>query len=266
MKKIFLLLAVTISFWACQKEQGTVIRMETSCGDIRFRLYEDTPLHRDNMIKMVKEGFYDGILFHRVIQGFMIQTGDNLSKGAGPGIRLGHGGAEHKVKAEILPHYFHKKGVIAAAREGNQTNPERNSSGSHFYIAQGRVYTEEQLDQVVENINKGRFAAFYNTLKEERKEEILGYQEAKDEKNLERINQELIAGANELMKQNKLVLTEEQKKAYTSEGGIPHLDGEYTVFGEVIEGLEVVEKIAARGTDMYDRPQQDVVIKKMVVE
>ena len=266
MKKIFLLLAVSLSFWACQQEKGTVIRMETSCGDIRFRLYEETPLHRDNMIKLVKEGFYEGILFHRVIRGFMVQTGDPTSKGAGPGIRLGHGSADHKIKAEILPQYFHKKGVIAAAREGDAVNPERNSSGSHFYIAQGQVYTKEMLNKLVENINNNRFKALYNQFKEKRKAEILGYQEAKDEASLERINQELIAEANEMMKQRKLELTEEQIEAYTSEGGIPHLDGEYTVFGEVIEGLEVVDKIAAKSTDMYDRPQQDVVIKKMVIE
>ena len=159
-----------------------------------------------------------------------------------------------------------EKGVIAAAREGDAVNPERNSSGSHFYIAQGKVYTKGMLNQLVENINKKRFAALYNQLKENRKAEILGYQEAKDEASLERINQELMAEAHEMMKQRKLELTEEQIEAYTSEGGIPHLDGEYTVFGEIIDGMEVVDKIAAKSTDMYDRPQQDVVIKKMVIE
>lgn len=264
MKKLFLMLGFCLLLWCCQNEQGTVIRMETSLGNIRFRLYDDTPLHRENMLKLVREGFYEGILFHRVIQNFMIQTGDPTSKGATPGVDLGEGDVGYTIKAELLPHYFHRKGVVAAAREGNHVNPERNSSGSHFYIVQGKSYTSEALDRYVEKVNNHRYADLLQQLEAKRAVEIL--QIGNDKEKLKRIRQELADEAKTLFEKRKLILTDEQKNAYTTLGGTPHLDGEYTVFGEVIEGLEVVEKIAATPTNAQDRPKQDVVILKMVIE
>lgn len=240
--------------------------METSLGNIRFRLYKETLGHRENMIKLVREGYYNGMLFHRVIQDFMIQTGDPLSKTARPGMLLGAGDAGYTIKAEILPRYFHKRGVIAAARESDNINPERYSSGSHFYIVQGKIFSPDSLDMAIEKINDKRYTAFFNHLKARREAEIIKYQLAEDYDNLMRVNQELSEETRAGFDQKKLILSEEQKKAYTTVGGTPHLDGEYTVFGEVIEGMEVVDKIASVTTDSNCRPETDVVIFKMIIE
>lgn len=240
--------------------------METSLGNIRFRLYKETSGHRENMIKLVREGYYNGMLFHRVIQNFMIQTGDPLSKTARPGMVLGAGDAGYTVEAEILPQYFHKRGVIAAAREGDNINPGRHSSGSHFYIVQGKVFPPDSLDIAVEKINDNRYTAYFDRLKAGREAEIMKYQLAEDYDNLMRVNRELSEETRAGFGRKKLVLSEEQKKAYTTVGGTPHLDGEYTVFGEVIEGMEVVDRIAAVNTDSNCRPETDVVILKMTIE
>lgn len=266
MNRAILILCMGLILGACKRQEGTVIRMETSLGNIRMKLYDETVLHRDNLIKLVQEGYYDGILFHRVIQDFMIQAGDPESRGARPGALLGDKDAGYTIKAEILPQYFHKRGVLAAAREGDNINPERNSSGSHFYIVQGKVYTPEGLDEAVEGINNKRFTALFNRLKSGREGEITRYQLANDYENLMRINRELSDTTRTLFENVKLKLSEEQQKAYTTVGGTPHLDGEYTVYGEVIEGMEVVDKIASRKTDDHCRPEDDVVIRKMVVE
>lgn len=222
MKKLLYLFIFSLALASCHQKQGTIIRMETSLGDIRLRLYDETVLHRENMLKLVREGFYNGVLFHRVIQDFMIQAGDPNSRLAGEGTLLGDGDTGYTLKAEILPGYFHKRGALAAAREGDDVNPEKNSSGSQFYIVEGKVFSPEELTALVDRINRNR--------------------------------------------QTKLVLSPEQMEAYTTIGGSPHLDGEYTVFGEVIEGLDVVKKISEQPTDANDRPLTDVVIQRMEVE
>ena len=219
MKKLLYLFIFSLALASCHQKQGTIIRMETSLGDIRLRLYDETVLHRENMLKLVREGFYNGVLFHRVIQDFMIQAGDPM---AGKGTLLGDGDTGYTLKAEILPGYFHKRGALAAAREGDDVNPEKNSSGSQFYIVEGKVFSPEELTALVDRINRNR--------------------------------------------QTKLVLSPEQVEAYTTIGGSPHLDGEYTVFGEVIEGMEVVKQISEQPTDENDRPLTDVVIQRMEVE
>lgn len=266
MKKIFWLLLVSICVFSCKEKQGTVIRMETSMGNIRFRLYDDTPLHHENMIRLVREGYYDGMLFHRVIQHFMIQAGDPDSKTARPGMLLGEGDIGYTIKAEILPRHFHKRGGVAAARESDNVNPERNSSGSHFYIVQGNKFTPDSLEKVVERINTRRQTALFNRLKAKREAEILKYQMADDYDNLMRINQELSEACRTALEEVKLKLSEDQVKAYTTVGGTPHLDGEYTVFGEVLEGMDVVDRIAAVKTDGHARPETDVVIVRMYIE
>lgn len=266
MRRIILTLSVVLLGLACQRKTETIVRMDTSLGTIRLKLYEETPKHRDNMEKLVKEGYYDGMLFHRVIKDFMIQTGDPGSKGARPGMLLGDKDAGYTLEAEILPGYFHKKGTLAAAREGDNINPERRSSGSHFYIVQGKKFTPEELEQAVEKINARRYTALFERLKTERQGEISRYQLQKDYDNLMRINEELSETTRKKFEEVKLKLSEEQKKAYTTIGGTPHLDGEYTVFGEVIEGMEVVEQMARAETDDNCRPLTDVVIRKMELE
>lgn len=243
--------------------------METSLGDIRLRLYDETVLHRENMLKLVREGYYNGLLFHRVIQDFMIQAGDPGSRGAKRGVSLGEGDAGYTLKAEILPQYFHKRGVLAAAREGDAVNPERNSSGSHFYIVKGKVFTPESLAQTAERVNERRYAALEERLRAARAEEIARCRLASDSMALERlgaIEREVEEAARQQFARRKLVLSPEQEEAYTTVGGTPHLDGEYTVFGEVLEGMEVVDRISAVAVDEHARPLEDVVIRKVVLE
>lgn len=222
MKRMVLPL-IALFVWASATAQAdTVIKkrdrkkdvlLETSKGNIRIRLSNETPLHRDNFLKLVKMHYYDGILFHRVIQNFMIQSGDPDSRTAKAGQPLGNGGPSYTVPAEFRPHLFHKKGVIAAARDNN---PEKSSSASQFYLTQGKVFTEAGLDSLENNRLKRKIPV-------------------------------------------------DQRKVYTTLGGVPHLDQNYTVFGEVVKGIEVVDLIAAvptsKGADK-DRPLEDVKIIK----
>jgi peptidyl-prolyl cis-trans isomerase B (cyclophilin B) len=197
-----------------KKDRRKDVLLQTNFGDIVLRLYDSTPLHRDNFLKLVKTHYYDSILFHRVIQNFMIQAGDPNSKGAKPGEPLGDGGPGYRIKAEFRTTLFHKKGVIAAARDNN---PEKASSGSQFYIVQGKIFTDMGLDSIETYRLNGR----------------------------------------------KIPL--EHREVYKTIGGTPHLDQNYTVFGEVINGLDVVDKIASvqtsKGQDR-DRPLEDVKIIK----
>jgi peptidyl-prolyl cis-trans isomerase B (cyclophilin B) len=196
-----------------KKDRKKDVLLQTGMGDIVIRLSDSTPLHRDNFLKLVKVGFYDSILFHRVINHFMIQAGDPESKNAKAGVLLGNGGPGYTVPAEFRPTLFHKKGIIAAARMGDNVNPQKASSGSQFYLAQGKVFTDDELD----NLEKTRLGG--------------------------------------------IKIPTDQREVYKTVGGIPHLDRNYTVFGEVINGIETIDKIAAvetsKGMDR-DRPLSDV--------
>lgn len=238
MKKLLLLLAVTTMFTACKTpkklgDKNRVVLIETQYGDMKIKLYDETPKHRDNFVKLASEGFFDSTLFHRVIQDFMIQGGDPNSKNASASKMLGEGGPGYQIDAEFNTNLIHKKGVIAAAREGDDNNPERKSAGSQFYIAQGHVYTAEELESAIDKINAKRQARSKNNI---------------------------------LSEKEKLVLSEAQKEIYTTIGGIPHLDGQYTVFGEVIEGLNVIDSIAKVKTNLFDRPLEDIKIKVKIIE
>lgn len=170
---------------------------------------------------------------------------------------------DYRIEAEFVPEYFHKKGVLAAAREGDDTNPERKSSGAQFYIVQGKVYSPEQLEATVKSINERRKMALYGRLKNQYKDEFTRLQEANDLEALDELSEKLTRECDSLFVNEEFVLTEAQKQAYTTVGGTPHLDGQYTVFGEVIEGLDVLDKIAAVKTNSFDRPVKDVVIEKI---
>ena len=226
MRKIFLLISFFI--WALpgmaqkdstvkKKDRKRDVLLQTNMGDIIIRLSDSTPLHRDNFLKLVKVGFYDSVLFHRVIKNFMIQGGDPDSKTAAPGIPLGNGGPSYTIPAEFRATLFHKKGVIAAARQGDNVNPQKASSGSQFYIVQGKTFTDSALDVL------------------------------------------------ETTRMNGKKIPSNKREVYKTIGGTPHLDDNYTVFGEVIKGLEVVDKIAAVPTSTgadRDRPLEDVRIIK----
>ncbi len=217
MKRLLLLNVLTVLITAAcvaqnsEKNLNQHIIIETSLGEIEILLYDDTPMHRDNMIKLIGEDYFKDQIFHRVIKNFMIQGGDPYSVKADKGKRLGTGGPGYRIPAEFRDNYFHKKGALAAARMGDATNPKKESSGSQFYIVQGQLFTLEQLTMMQSGADHAPF-------------------------------------------------TPEQIEAYTTVGGTPHLDGSYTVFGEVVRGLEVVDAIEAVATDNYDRPIEDIVI------
>jgi peptidylprolyl isomerase/peptidyl-prolyl cis-trans isomerase B (cyclophilin B) len=245
----------------------TKVELQTSLGNIVVELYNETPQHRDNFIKLVNEGYYDGVLFHRVIKDFMIQTGDGNSKTAGPDTSLGDGDPGYTIEAEfVYPKYFHKRGALAAARTPDQMNPERRSSGSQFYIVTGKIFSSEVLKQMIQNKAKRVKEETVVRLVTENSAKIKQLQENQDNASLMALQNEIIqqaqAKADSLTK-----LTDEQMDAYTSIGGTPHLDGQYTVFGEVIEGMDVVDKIQNVTTGRMDRPTVDVkIIKAKIVK
>ncbi len=240
------------------------VKIQTMLGDIIVRLYDETPLHRDNFIKLAKEGYYDGTLFHRVIKDFMVQGGDPDSKGAPAGKMLGMGGPDYTIEAEIKDNLFHKRGALAAARQGDQVNPERRSSGSQFYIAWGQVYNEGQLRQFSKQLRMQRVQAAFNDLAAEHRSEIIQMRKDRDRAGLQELQDRLIAEAEKRV--GNAGLTDEQIQVYTTIGGVPHLDGQYTVFGEVEEGLDVVEMIQGTATGRGDRPLDDIEMRVTVIE
>ncbi len=241
--------------------------LETSMGTMKLKLYEETPLHKANFLKLVNEQFFDSLLFHRVIQNFMIQGGDPVSKRAKAIDTLGDGEIGYTIPAEFHPKLIHKKGVLAAAREGDDINPKFESSACQFYLVQGKVKTPEDLKKAEDRINKASFnnAARKIMKSEEGKQLKVRYDKFKQENKIDSADlvnktiEELIKV--ETAKKPAYSFSDFQKAAYTSVGGTPHLDGTYTVFGEVIEGLEVIDKIAAVKTNAKDRPEKDVRMK-----
>ena len=220
MKKLFaiglLLIGLLSSLHLQAQEVETLVQIDTDMGKIKVKLFNDTPQHRDNFIKNVKEKRYDGLLFHRVIKQFMVQGGDINSKDAPIEQHLGDGDPGYTIPAEIVyPKYFHKRGMLCAARTSDDENPERASSGTQFYIVTGKFYTEMELDKMEEKDNK--------------------------------------------------TFTPEQREVYMLEGGAPHLDGTYTIFGEVIKGMKVVDKIQFVETNEDDRPLKNIKIKTMTI-
>ncbi len=213
--------ALSVCMASAQTTTAEVL-LETTAGNIRIALYDETPLHRDNFLKLTKEHEYDSLLFHRVIKDFMIQGGDIKSRHAQPGQRLGSGSYDYTVEAEFrLPGIFHRRGAVAMAREGDRTNPERRSSSTQFYIVWGRKYSDAQLDRIQERLDATT--------------------------------------------QGAVKLTPEMREMYKTVGGTPHLDGQYSVFGEVVEGMDVLERIQQAPTDPNDRPLEDIRILKATV-
>ena len=246
----------------------TKVELETSLGKIVVELYNETPQHRDNFIKLVKEGYYDGVLFHRVIKDFMIQTGDGNSKTAGPDTSLGDGDPGYTIPAEfVYPKYFHKRGALAAARTGDQVNPERRSSGSQFYIVTGKIYCSDELQMMTKRLSDVQKQDIFRRLITENTDKINELQKAQDTAGIQALQNELIQKTEAEAAQNPFTLTDEQLNAYTSIGGTPHLDGQYTVFGEVVEGMDVVDKIQNTTTGRMDRPTVDIrIIKARIVK
>ena len=245
---------------------ATVV-LTTTLGDITIRLYGDTPKHRDNFLKLVREGYYDGVLFHRVIDKFMIQTGDPDSKNAPAGKMLGMGDPGYTIDAEIMyPKHFHRRGALAAARTGDEVNPERKSSGSQFYIVTGQVYNDSTIVQMEKRMQQSQQQEVFNRLAKEHRDTIFAMRKNRDRAGLEKLQNELIEQTMKEVAANPAKITAEAREAYTSVGGTPHLDGAYTVFGEVVDGMEVVAKIENAETDRNDRPVTDIKIIKAVIK
>lgn len=269
----FLLMAATINSCGTGSSQNakaqdeTKVLIKTNLGDITIKLYNETPQHRDNFIKLVQEHYYDSVLFHRVIRDFMVQAGDPDSKNAEKYAQLGTGGPGYTIPAEfVYPQYFHKRGALSAARQGDQVNPERNSSGSQFYIVTGKKYSKFQLQDLEEQLDKQQGQTIFNLLCGQNIDKIREIQASGDQDSLMRLQDELVAKTEQMLKeQGPFKFTKEQVEAYTSQGGTPFLDNQYTVFGEVIDGMKVVEKIESAGTDTYDRPRKDINIITMEI-
>jgi peptidylprolyl isomerase len=256
--------------------KGVKVKMKTNFGDVILLLYNDTPIHRDNFVKLVGSKFYDELLFHRIIKDFMIQGGDPDSKGAPAGKQLGNGGPGYTLKAEIMPTKFiHKKGALSAARLGDQMNPAKESSGSQFYIVTGKITPRASLEQQLVQVNaQGENACIDGFLKSPEgapyMAKIQEFQKMYQQDNSKMT--EAQNGINALVNEFKpkalngyvpFKYSEEQIKIYETIGGTPFLDGGYTVFGEVLEGLDIVEKMGAVPTNPGDRPKEDVKIITM---
>ena len=246
----------------------TLVRLETTMGNITVKLYNETPKHRDNFIKLEKEGTYDSTLFHRVIKNFMIQAGDPQSKTATDTTTLGNGDVGYTLPAEFNPKFFHKKGALAAARLGDEVNPNKESSGCQFYIVTGRKFSEAQMISMENQLNDARLETVFNELARKHMKEIYKMRKAGDNDGLLELQDSLEAQARGIVaKEPALKFSREQIAAYTTVGGAPHLDGAYTVFGEVTEGMDVIDKIQAVKTNRADRPETDVrILKATVIE
>lgn len=224
MRKTIVLLVMLVLTTCCALAQTstTEVLFETTAGNIRIALFDDTPQHRDNFLNNVKEHVYDSLLFHRVIKNFMVQCGDLNSKHAKPGQQLGYGDYNYTVEAEFrLPKLYHRRGMVAMAREGDRVNPERRSSACQFYIVWGQVCSDARLEKVQERLDAAT--------------------------------------------QGQVKLTPEMIEVYKTIGGTPHLDGQYTVFGEVVEGLDVVDRIQQQAVDENDRPLEDIRVLRATV-
>lgn len=258
-------MAITTARAAGDVPAGPVVDIKTTMGDIKVKLYDDTPIHRDNFLKLVKEGFYNGVLFHRVIKDFMVQTGDPTSVNADSTAMLGAGDPSYTLEAEILyPKHYHKYGALAAARTGDNVNPERRSSGSQFYIVTGRKFDEHHLKGMAYQQVMEKRQQYFIDLCRKKEAKIEELRKAGDETALEALRQEMINETEEAVKSEPL--PENIAEDYRTIGGTPHLDGQYTVFGEVIEGMDTVEKIQNAETGQADRPKQDIRILSMKVE
>lgn len=278
MKKILTLLAFLSSFSIFAQNTPMVslkaFQGDSLLGEMKIKLYDETPLHRDNFLKLVKSGFYNGTLFHRVISGFMIQAGDPNSKSAAPGQQLGAGDVGYTIPAEIKPNLFHKKGALAGARQGDEVNPQKASSGCQFYIVTGNVTSENQLKSIEAQKGQGNPQQIFNQIiyRPENKAILdsliqlqkIGNMNAFDKligEKIEPLIQIELAKAGGSFK-----FSAEAISAYTTIGGAPFLDNEYTVFGEVVEGLDLSDKIQNVAKDQNDRPNVNIRIEMKIIE
>ncbi|MFV0521123.1 MAG: peptidylprolyl isomerase [Mangrovibacterium sp.] len=274
------LMLLFCSFPTQAQEKTHIVEIQTNMGNMRFKLYNDTPKHRDEFLKLAKEGYYNGTLFYRVINDFLIQGGSKSSRNAPPGKRIGYGDPDYTVDDEIRTNHFHKKGALCAPRQDDEVNPFKQSDISQFYIIEGSVHSEGQLDTLELAVNipiKKKITAEIYTpeikvrLKQLKKEATetadkeVAKAKAQEFNRMVRNVKSDIQSKMEL-NPNTLYFTDEQRKAYTSVGGYPELDGKYTVFGECISGFNVIDKISRLKTDANQRPATDVKIQVHIIQ
>lgn len=260
-------------FWLCiiiiiistgkmnAKEKETHIVIETSFGDIEVKLYNETPQHRDNIIRLIEEDAYDNQIFHRVIKDFMIQGGDVKTQLSSINKKEEALAYEYTVPAEVVyPAFFHKRGAFAAARLGDNVNPDKASSSSQFYIVTGALFSDQDLDLMEKNRYERLKQSIFNTLNSNSKEQIKELYRSGDRGKLTELRDSLVTESLELASQRKseILFTDAQRNAYKTDGGSPHLDGDYTVFGEVVSGMDVVDQIQQIGTSESDKPITDI--------
>jgi cyclophilin family peptidyl-prolyl cis-trans isomerase len=258
--RLFIVLAAVTALAGCASggNKGVRAEIKTTRGDIVIALSDLTPLHRDNFIKLAESGFYNGVTFHRVIKEFMIQTGDGSTRQD-----TAKFDDDYTIPAEINDSLFHKRGAVGAARTGDDVNPARNSSGTQFYIVQGKVYDDEELDKTIQRIEYNRRQFLYNTALQDLRREA-GESDTLMSEDI--IQQNAIVRAYEEMEAlGPYVMPGQHRTVYKTIGGAPFLDGAYTVFGEVLEGMDVVDAIAGSATDISDRPVQDIRIIKIKI-
>ncbi len=239
-----------------------VVSIQTSYGEIQAKLYNETPQHRDNFVKLIEDGFYDSLLFHRVIYGFMIQGGDPDSRNAKPNQKLGNGKLDYEVPAEFVDTIIHKHGVLAAAREPDNINPNKASSACQFYLVQGRVMNNEQLEQLEQRVRQHAYQQKSNELFKLSENDSLKKATAQAYRSNDSLQIATVKQALDsliLPQMEDINFTEQQRQVYSTVGGTPHLDGSYTVFGEMISGFNVLDSIASVTTDRNDRPVEDIV-------
>ncbi len=267
LKSLLFLAIATISSCSFSQNkpvpEGPQVLIKTQYGNMKVVLYNETPLHRDNFMKLTKTGIYDSLLFHRVIKGFMVQGGDPQSKRATKDQMLGDGDLNYTVPAEIRPDIIHKKGVIAAARNGDEENPGRRSSATQFYLAQGKVYKLDDVPSIELNLNSRAAESLFLKYKSEKIDTLMLFQMARNKEGYDKLLDKIKQKALREIEKNPIRLTKQQVETYTTLGGIPHLDGAYTVFGEVLEGLAVIDSIAAQPTGLNDRPLENI---RMTIE
>lgn len=260
------IITVVLLTASCSTEKDYLVTFETEYGDMHAILYDETPRHKENFVKLAKEGFYDSLLFHRVIKDFMIQGGDPNSKSAKPKQPLGRGGPGYKIPAEFNEHLFHKKGALSAARQPDFRNPDKESSGSQFYIVQGKTFDADELNIDMSKLNKAIGTLLMRTEYKEKREQL---QQLYENEQFDEYEAEILALKDDVEEKLKMDVSKkmnaDRMETYTTIGGVPHLDDQYTVFGQVIDGMDIIDQIAAQETyqlgpqnPLTDRPKNDI--------
>lgn len=259
MNKLLTLITLTLLAGACATDKDYLITIKTEYGDMKAILYDETPQHKENFLKLAQEGFYDSTLFHRVMKDFMIQGGDPNSKNSAPGAPLGMGGPGYTVPAEFKKEFFHVKGALSAARQPDRANPQKASSGSQFYIVQGKKWTREELLTDDNKLNQAVQQLVSRSDQDSVRQMLISvYQNEGPEAYGKKIMEIKDYVAQIMQVDLAKNMATERVEAYTTIGGSPHLDDNYTVFGKLVEGLDVIDKIAEQPTDGRNRPEKNI--------